>query len=361
MKSIKLNLKSNSYPVIFSDNNEDLVSCCKRYLPNRKIFFISDTNVAKVYLKEIEKIFRNEGFEIFSYVFKAGEEQKNIKTLTDLYNYALSIGIDRKFTVLALGGGVVGDTAGFFASTYMRGIKIIQVPTSLLAMVDSSVGGKTGVNVEKGKNIAGTFYQPKFVFINIQFLKSLSPEHIKNGMAEIIKYAVSFDEKFFGRLDLILKKSIITEQDFKEIIYKCCKFKADIVQKDEKEVSGVRELLNFGHTFAHALETITKYKYFLHGEAVAVGILFAAMLAEKIKFCDSSTKQKIEEILSNAGFDHKISGKLNRNMLLNLMKKDKKSVSRIIRFVLPKKIGQICSGIEVDDKIILKTIGEISK
>ncbi|MFA7074876.1 MAG: 3-dehydroquinate synthase [Endomicrobiaceae bacterium] len=361
MKSIKLSLKLNSYPVIFSETAADLIKCCNKYLPSRKVFVVSDTNVAKNYLKKVEKTFRDEKFQVFSYVFKAGEEQKNIDTLAKLYNYALSVGIDRKFTVIALGGGVVGDTAGFFASTYMRGINLVQMPTSLLAMVDSSVGGKTGVNIENGKNIAGTFYQPKFVFINIQFLKSLDPKHIKNGMAEVIKYAVSFDQKFFDKLNTILKKSIITEKDFKDIIYKCCKFKAEIVQKDEKEVKGTRELLNFGHTFAHALETITKYKQFLHGEAVAVGILFASVLSEKIKFCNSETKYRIEEILTNAGFCLNINRKLNRVVLLSLMKKDKKSVSQIIKFVLPKKIGEICSGIEADDKIILKTIEEISK
>ncbi|MDD3053058.1 MAG: 3-dehydroquinate synthase [Endomicrobiaceae bacterium] len=361
MRLIKLKLKLNSYPIIFSDNNEDLITYFKKYLSNRKIFFISDTNVSKFYLKQLQKLCLQEKFNVYSYVFKAGEGQKTIDTLNKLYNYALSVGIDRQFAVVALGGGVVGDTAGFFASTYMRGLKLVQVPTSLLAMVDSSIGGKTGVNIEKGKNIVGAFYQPQFVFVNTQFLKTLDPKHLKNGMAEIIKYAISFDQKFFNKLNLIFQKSIITEKDFKDIIYQCCKFKADIVQRDEKEVTGIRELLNFGHTFAHALETITKYKQFLHGEAVAIGILFVAILAEKIKFCDLATKQKIEEILINAGFNEKISKKLNHNTLLNLMKKDKKSVSQIIKFVLPRKIGQICSRIEVNDQIILKAIEEISK
>ncbi len=243
----------------------------------------------------------------------------------------------------------------------MRGLKLIQIPTTLLAMVDSSIGGKTGVNIENGKNIVGTFYQPQFVFINVLFLKTLESKQLRNAMAEIIKYAVSFDEKFFNELNLILNKSIITEKDFKKIIYQCCKFKADIVCKDEKEVTGIRELLNFGHTFGHALETVTKYGKFLHGEAVALGILFAARLSEKIKFCNSQTREKIEKIIFDSGFNMKIDKKINPKKILGLMQNDKKSVSKKIKFVLPKKIGQIFSRIEVDDKIVLSAIKEMLK
>lgn len=359
MKLINLNLKTNSYPIIFSRDCKDLTAYLKKYLPYRKIFFISDTNVSKLYLKKIIRLCKREKFCVYSYVFKAGEKQKNMETLVKLYDYALNIGIDRQFAVAALGGGVVGDTAGFFSSTYMRGLKFIQIPTTLLAMVDSSVGGKTGVNIKNGKNIAGTFYQPQFVFINMRFLRTLDPKQLKNGMAEVIKYAVSFDKRFFIKLNLMFQKATITERDFEYIIFKCCKFKADIVEKDEKEISGVRELLNFGHTFAHALETATNYKLFLHGEAVAVGILFAAMLSYKLKFCNLDTKRQIENILLNAGFCGKLNKKTDPVQLLNFMKKDKKSVSKKIKFVLPKTIGAVCPKMEVGDKIVLETIEEI--
>ena len=362
MKSVKVNLKNNPYPIIFSNNDKDLIKAFKSFLPGNKIFFISDSNVAPLYLKRLSDALKREKFEVRSYVFKAGEQSKNLKTLSDIYNYALNAGIDRKFTVAALGGGVVGDTAGFFAATYMRGIKLVQIPTSLLAMVDSSIGGKTGVNIEGGKNIAGAFYQPKFVYINSDFLKTLDCQNIKNGMGEVVKYAVTFSYDFFKKLNKIFENSIIKQKDFDDIIYECCKFKANIVEKDEKEVSGVRELLNFGHTFAHALETITKYKKFFHGEAVAIGILFAANLAEKINLCTQKTKDEIYQIVTNAGFKNNTGLKANNaRKILELMKKDKKSISKTVRFVLAKQTGKAVFGVEIKDAVILKTIEDFLK
>lgn len=362
MKLIKVKLKNNPYPIILSDDNKDLIKAFKSFVPNKKIFFVSDSNVAPLYLKKIEALLKKQNFNVQSYVFKAGEESKNLKTLSDIYNYALKVGVDRKFTVVALGGGVVGDTAGFFAATYMRGIKLIQIPTSLLAMVDSSIGGKTGVNVEGGKNIAGAFYQPKFVYINTEFLKTLDCQNIKNGMGEIVKYAVTFSKDFYNKLNKIFENSVVMTKDFEQIIYQCCKFKALIVEKDEKEVSGVRELLNFGHTFAHALETITKYKKFFHGEAVAIGMLFVATLAERTKFCTTKTKEEIYKIVENAGFCSKVGlKKTDAKKLLELMKKDKKSISKTVRFVLPKQTGKAVFGVEIKDNIILKTIEDFLK
>jgi len=361
MKSIDIKLKNNPYKIIFSDNYKDLLNNFKKYLPNRKVFFISDTNVSKIYLKKIISLLKKENFIIEYFVIKAGEQSKNINTLTSIYNYALKVGIDRKFAVAALGGGVVGDISGLFASTYMRGLDFIQIPTSLLAMVDSSIGGKTGIDLEMGKNVVGTFYQPKFVYVNSTFLETLKSEHIKNGMGEIIKYAITFSSKFFNELNSILNKSIINKQDFNKIIYESCKFKAKIVEEDEKERKGVRELLNFGHTFGHALETITKYKKFLHGEAVVIGMLFVTELAYKIKFCNDITKEKIQEIIINSGFNTNINLKVDSKKILDIMKKDKKSVSKKIRFVLPEKIGKAVSGIELDNNIILNTIKDFIK
>jgi len=361
MKIINVKLKQNSYPIILSDSNYELLKIFKKYLPFRKVFFITDTNVSKIYLNEISSVLKKEKFIVESFVFKAGEKSKNIKTLTQIYNYALKAGIDRKYTVVALGGGVVGDTAGLFASTYMRGLNLVQIPTSLLAMVDSSIGGKTGIDLEDGKNIVGTFYQPKFVYINSNFIKTLKSEHIKNGMGEIIKYAITFSPKFFNELNKILNRSVVNKKDFDKLIYESCRFKAKIVEEDEKEKKGVRELLNFGHTFGHALETITKYKKYLHGEAVVIGMLFVAELAYRVNFCNELTKQKIREIIINAGFNDGIKIKLNATRLLEIMKKDKKSVSKKIRFVLPEKIGKAVSGVEIDNKIILKTIKDYIK
>ncbi|MBR4632774.1 MAG: 3-dehydroquinate synthase [Elusimicrobia bacterium] len=361
MKIINVKLKQNSYPIILSNSYADLLSKVKKFSPEKKIFIITDTNVSKIYLKEILSLLKKENFIVERFAFEAGEKSKNINTLTKIYNYALKIGIDRKYTVIALGGGVVGDTAGLFASTYMRGLKFVQMPTSLLAMVDSSIGGKTGIDLEGGKNIVGTFYQPKFVYINSNFIKTLKSEHIQNGMGEVIKYAITFSNKFFNELETILNKSIVSKKDFDKIIYESCKFKAKIVEEDEKERKGVRELLNFGHTFGHALETATKYKKYLHGEAVVIGMLFVAELSNRIKFCTEQTKQKIKEIVVNAGFNTEIKLKTDAKTLLELMKKDKKSVSKKIRFVLPEKIGKARTGMEIDDNIILNTIKDFIK
>lgn len=360
IKSIKVNLKKNSYPIILDNAYNSSLPFFTKFVPEKKVFVISDDTVAKLYLKSFENFMKENKFNLFSFVFSSGEKYKNLKTLEEIYNFALSAGIDRQYTVIALGGGVVGDTAGFFAATYMRGLNFIQFPTTLLAMVDSSIGGKTGVNIKTGKNIAGAFYQPKFVFINTSFLKTLPGNHIKNGMAEVIKYAISFDEHFFNYLSNVLNKAVLSDENFYYIISKCCRYKAMVVAKDEKEKLGIREFLNFGHTFAHALETITGYKKYLHGQAVAAGMLFIADLAFNIKFTDDKTKQQIYKVIDSAGF---IKPKLNFsiNNFFSLMKKDKKNISKKIKFVLPKKIGKVVSKQEVDDRIVLKTLKEFFK
>lgn len=358
---IILNRQQFVSSIVFIKDIKEIAACFQKNKLAKKVFIISDSNVADIYLSKTTKLFKNNGFVVFSYVFKAGEKQKSFKTLTNIYNYALKCGVDRQYNVIALGGGVVGDISGLFASTYMRGLNLIQVPTTLLAMVDSSIGGKTAVNTDNGKNIIGTFYQPKFTFINPVFLKTLDMKQLKNGMAEVIKYAVSFDEKFFNQLSYKVNNSILTDEDFNEIIYKCCKFKADVVNQDERETKGIRQFLNFGHTFAHALETITKYKKFLHGEAVAIGMLFAVKLAVKTNFCTKDIEPKIKDLLESFCFDLKPKIKCDIKDLLNLMKKDKKSVSQKIKFVLPLKIGKVVSNIEVQDKTVLQTIEEILK
>jgi len=358
MKKINLNLTSYGYPVIFLKNS-DLYGQIKRFIAKKKVFIISDTVVGSLYLKDFKNLLEKEGILVHSYVFKAGEEQKSIKTLSEIIAYAVSSGIDRQYVVIALGGGVVGDISGFFASVYMRGLKYIQIPTTLLAMVDSSIGGKTAVNTESGKNIAGTFYQPLCVLINTEFLRTLDSRQLKNGMAEVIKYAVSFDKDFFEKLKDIFKKAVISQKDFDFIIYKSCKYKCEIVEKDEKETKGIRELLNFGHTFAHALETVTGYKNFLHGEAVVLGMIFVSKLAEKINFAKKGTCEELKQLLCSCGYE--LTVKLNKKpeQILNLMKRDKKSVSNKIKFVLPEKIGKIKAKIEVDDKIVINLIKDV--
>ncbi|MDR2425686.1 MAG: 3-dehydroquinate synthase [Endomicrobium sp.] len=355
MKKLKVKLQHNPYDIIISEREYDFLFSFRKYIKSKSIFIITDTAVAKLHLNSFEKMLRKAGYVCKSAIIKAGETGKNLKSLSFLYDKALACGIDRKSCVIAFGGGVVGDVVGFFAGTYMRGIALVQVPTTLLAMTDSSIGGKTAINTSGGKNIAGVFYQPLFVWINTSYLSTLPAGHIRNGMAEIIKYALTFDKNFYDYLLSLFSKGFISLKDFDYMIYKSCTFKAAIVEKDEKETKGLREVLNFGHTLAHALETYTDYKKFLHGEAVAAGMLFAALLSYKLTKCKKETFIKTNIILKEAGFNFNLSA-MNAEKLAVLMTRDKKSIEGKIRFVLLKDIGKSVCGIIADSKKILKIL-----
>lgn len=360
MTKLRVKLKDNPYDIVISKKYSDFSSAVKKVIKSGKIFIITDTNVAKLHLKDFANILKKAGFESVSTVVPSGEKGKTVKVLSSLYDKALKEGIDRKSYVIALGGGVVGDVAGFFAATYMRGIKFVQVPTTLLAMSDSSVGGKTGVNITGGKNIAGVFYQPSLVWINPMFLITLPERQIKNGLAEIMKCAFAFDKEFYAYILKMIKSGIISESDFSYMIYKSCGHKALIVEKDEKETTGKRELLNFGHTLAHALETYTEYKHFLHGEAVAIGMLFAAKLSAELKYCSKEVYRQVKEFLMEAGFVFSLKD-MNAVKLTELMKKDKKSIGGEIRFVLLKKMGKAQSRCFVKDSIVTKYLKAFMK
>lgn len=355
INKIKVKLKTNAYNILISDKEQEFLSQLKRAVKSKNLYIITDKNVAKIHLKPLFQVLKKAGFGVKFAVLPAGESGKSIKSLSFLYDDALKNFIDRKSCVVALGGGVVGDVAGFFAATYMRGIKFIQIPTTLLAMADSSVGGKTAVNTLGGKNIAGAFYQPSFVWISPKYLETLSARQIRNGLAEVIKYAFIFDNKFYNYLQETLEQGIISSRDFSYMIAKSCSFKAKVVEKDEKETKGTRELLNFGHTLAHAIETATGYKQFLHGEAVAIGMLFAARLSVELKLCKKETYNKVENLLKTMVFGLNISP-LKAKTIVNLMKQDKKSLNGNIRFVLLKDIGKSVSGIAVDNKKVEKAL-----
>ncbi len=341
MKQINVNLKTKKYDIVISQSENDFFTALEKAVKTNTFFVITDKNVEKLHLKYFTHFLKQKGFNVKIAVINAGEIGKSIKSLSFLYDKALEAGIDRKNCAIAFGGGVVGDVAGFFAATYMRGINYIQVPTTLLAMTDSSVGGKTAVNIKGGKNIAGVFYQPDLVWINSTFLSTLTERHIKNGLAEIIKYAFTLDKKFYGYLSDTLKNGTVSPKDFDCIIYQSCSYKARVVEKDEKEITGLRAVLNFGHTFAHALETATKYKKFLHGEAVAIGMLFAIKLSLELRICKPETYKGVENLLQKADFT--LSTKNNARQMLSLMKKDKKSIDGNIKFILIKDIGKTVS------------------
>ncbi|GHT36821.1 3-dehydroquinate synthase [Endomicrobiia bacterium] len=353
-KLITVNLKANKYTIVISQHENEFLTAFKKAVKTNTFFVITDKNVEKLHLEYLADLLKKQkGFNVKTAVISAGESGKSIKNLSLLYNKALEAGIDRKSCVIALGGGVVGDIAGFFAATYMRGIDFVQIPTTILAMTDSSVGGKTAINTNSGKNIAGAFYQPKLVWINSCFLSTLPVRHVKNGLSEVIKYAFIFDKEFYAYLLDMFKKDVISSDNFDYIIYQSCSYKAKVVEKDEKEITGLRAILNFGHTFAHALETATNYKKFLHGEAVAIGMLFAADLSLELKICKPDTYKEVEDILLEAGFNLNVA--VNTAQFLSLMKKDKKSVNGNIKFVLIKDIGKTINSY-VEDSIVLNVL-----
>ncbi len=308
---------SNNYGVIIKDELNSFKNYVKD-LKGDKVLIVSDNFVDSLYGYLLDGYF--EGKEVYNFVFKAGEESKSIVTYLEILNYLAKNNFKRSDTIVAFGGGVTGDLAGFVASTYMRGINLIMVPTTLLSMVDSSVGGKTAINLDYGKNLVGAFYQPSLVYINTGFLKTLNNREFLSGMGEVIKYAfigktISYD---------ILKKGVS-----KELIYKCVQIKADIVSQDEKE-SGIRKLLNFGHTVGHAIEKASNY-LLSHGECVLIGIKKAIEISKEINGLTEENANKANQILSLS--NSKLSISFDRDELIKYIKNDKKGSQDKIDFI----------------------------
>ena len=282
-----------------------------------------------------------------------GETSKSLFEAEKLYTRAIEAGLDRKSVIIALGGGVVGDLAGFVAATFMRGINLIQIPTTLLAQVDSSVGGKTAVNHTLGKNLIGAFHQPKAVFIDLNFLKTLPEREIKSGLGEIVKYGVISDEKFFSYLednaDKILQRDL---NILAKIVKHSCEIKAKVVSADEKE-SGLRRILNFGHTLAHAIEEQTGYKKFRHGEAVAIGIMAAALISCELGKTSAENVNRIESLLKKFGMMTNCAG-LDSDKLYSVTFRDKKTVGGVVNWVLMRDFGSVEVSSDVPENIIKK-------
>jgi len=359
MKIISVQLPENSYNIyvekgIINNLNEYL----KPLISKSKCLIISDENVFKLYGTKILSQISCLNSEVSTFFFKPGEESKNISTVNEIYRFMAQNKLDRHSIVIAVGGGVVGDMAGFVAATYMRGISYVQIPTSLLAMVDSSVGGKTGFDLPEGKNLVGAFWQPKCVIIDPEVLKTLPNRELLAGLAEIVKYGIIKDIAFFELLEANIPKLLEPNLDFyKEIIPKCCKIKSDIVIADEKELS-VRALLNLGHTFGHAIESVSGYSKYLHGEAVAIGIAIASELAVLLKMIDLESKQRIINILLKLGLPVSAEN-VSTHELLEAMKVDKKIQGNKINFILPDiRIGNAVKISNVNESYLLEAIGK---
>jgi 3-dehydroquinate synthase len=276
----------------------------------------------------------------------------------ELYAKALSVGFDRRSVIVALGGGVVGDLAGFVAGTLLRGVRFIQVPTTLLAMVDSSVGGKTGVNLPQGKNLVGVFHQPVEVVADLDTLKTLPEREYLSGLAEVIKYGVIRDAAFFERLEARLDRLRARDADeLEEVVARCCEIKAAVVSSDERE-TGERAILNFGHTLAHALENVGGYSRWLHGEAVAIGMAFAARLSEQQAGLPAADRQRIEAMLAALRLPVRVD-QMAWEAVRHAMQLDKKVWRRLPRFALAERLGHAVFGREVPEEILIQTFKDI--
>lgn len=342
MEKITVNLGERSYDIMIgSEILNGIGEQLKSFNLSPKIAIISNSTVFSLYGEQVADSVRKAGFDLLTVIIPDGEEHKNILTLQHIYSELLRYKLDRKSALIALGGGVVGDITGFAASTYMRGIAYIQIPTTLLAQVDSSVGGKTGIDHELGKNMIGTFWQPSLVWIDIETLKTLPKRELTAGIAEIIKYGVIYDEELFDFL--VLNKEKILNLDRNAIVYilkRSCEIKAEVVSKDERE-SGFRAILNFGHTIGHAIETVTGYKRFLHGEAIAIGMVLEAHLAEMINLIDSKDVSKIKSLIESYGLPFEKPADIKPNSIFLSMQLDKKAIAGELKFILPQKIGSV--------------------
>lgn len=313
-----------SYYVYITDNAGEMNKTLLPLLTGEKIAVLYDENTYRLYGKKISEVFKP--YKLYDYVIPAGENSKEAKNYIALLNRLANDGFTRKDTLIAFGGGVVGDLGGFVASTFMRGIKLIAVPTTLLSMVDSSVGGKTAINLDNGKNLCGTFYQPSAVYVDTEFLKTLPEREIKCGLGEIIKY------RFLAKKPSDIEVSHINET----LIYNCLKIKADIVKKDEKE-KNVRKLLNFGHTLGHAIEKASLYSL-SHGECVVKGISLALKLSSKYLYYKNGILDEFESLAAFLGIDTACS--FNIKDLFKIAYSDKKRSGECIDFVLIDKNGK---------------------
>ena len=332
-----VNLEDNSYPIFIGEGASLSLENFDGYIAGKDIAIITNEVVAPLYLNEISDLFSN--MNVIEYILPDGEQEKRLKTVHKIIDRLMEAGFGRDSTLIALGGGVVGDITGFTASIFMRGINFIQIPTTLLAQVDASVGGKTAVNHKSGKNLIGSFYQPQCVICDSIFLATLEATEISAGLAEIIKYGLIFDSEFFQWLQKNMQQILSNDRAAVDyVIQRSCAIKAKIVAQDEKEQS-VRALLNFGHTFGHAIEKLTGYGNWTHGDAVAVGMVLAARLSENMSLITPEDVQNIEEILTAANLPISLPN-IDPAELLAAMQSDKKVKDRNIQLVLLKNIGE---------------------
>ncbi len=359
MRKVRVELGKDSYDISIGFGiMEELESFIREAGFSKKALIVSDSNVGALYAEDIRKNLCNAGLDAEIYNIPAGEQSKSLLEAEKLYTCAIKTGLDRKSPIFALGGGVVGDLAGFVAATYMRGIPFVQMPTSLLAQVDSSVGGKVAVNHALGKNLIGAFYQPKAVFMEMNFMKTLPGREVSTGLGEVVKYGIIYDEAFFDFLEMNREKVLFLESDtLLHIIARSCEIKAQVVSQDEKE-SGLRRILNFGHTMAHAIEEETGYARYNHGEAVAIGMMGAAYISEDLGLVGEESVCRLRELLESMRLPVKAEGCSVNHMFASVFR-DKKTVNGKVNWVLMRGIGETCVNGNVPEDTVRKAMEKV--
>ena len=359
MVKMNVNLGDRGYPIYISTDFSGLDKACRSAGLGGRFVIVADSNVEKHYcqacLAELSKYSK----DVTCHIFPAGEQNKNLGTVSDIYRKLISLKLDRKSTLVALGGGVTGDITGFAAATYLRGIPFVQIPTSLLAQADSSIGGKTGVDFEGSKNMIGAFYQPRFVFINVNTLKTLPVRELRSGLAEVIKHGLISNAEFFNYIEYNIEKIYGFDENALQYITKMnCSIKGGVIEQDERE-EGLRALLNFGHTIGHAVESVSGFGL-LHGECVSIGMAGAFRLALKLGMVNGKTVGRVEGMLKKAGLPAKAIG-MDAEKILDQMYMDKKVRDGRLYFILPKEIGQVLSCYVDDTESIKQVLTELTQ
>jgi 3-dehydroquinate synthase len=360
-RKIDVALGERSYPIyVGSGMTESFGPTCQQHGIPTRVVVVTDTNVAPLYLKPLEQSLRASGFTVSSIVLAPGERQKSLARANLLFTGLLKGGVGRKSALIALGGGVIGDLLGFVAATYHRGVVFLQAPTTLLSQVDSSIGGKVAVNHPLGKNMIGAFYQPRFVWVDVDYLKTLPPREVVCGLGEIVKYGVSLDADLFGYLQANLESVVNLERAAIAYVQgRCCELKAHIVAEDERD-TGLRTVLNYGHTIGHALEVAGNFRVLKHGEAVLLGMIAESYIAREMSLLTADAHTRIVELIRRIPLKARWSA-IPPARVLQAMKHDKKSADGKNRFVLPTRLGEVQVVDSVEPALIQSSLKYIAR
>ena len=357
MKEITVNLGERSYPIFIGQSLLDKPGLIKPYISGQKVCIVSNQTVADLYLEKLQSQLSD--YQVTTILIEDGEQYKNMVSFNRIVDHLLEQSVDRKSTVIALGGGVIGDVAGYAAASCLRGINFVQIPTTLLAQVDSSVGGKTGVNHQKGKNLIGAFYQPSCVIADIDTLSTLPDRQFSAGMAEVIKYGLIQDHTFFDWIESNCEALKSHSKDkLAQIVARSCEIKADVVSQDEKE-SGLRAILNYGHTFGHAIEAAVGYKNWLHGEAISVGMVMASNMSVAMGDLNERTVERISNLFQSFNLPIDPPDSMTRSQMKELMLHDKKTINQLVRLILLQKLGEAYICDDYPTELLDKTIEEV--